>query len=93
MLDHIRRRNHIKFELKNRLIRSILKTPSLTFAQRHLAIYAKSSIPRSSSITRISNRCVYTGRKFSVLRKFQMSRFALRDKAYDGYLPGLRRHS
>lgn len=93
MLDHIRRRNHIKFELKSKLIKSILNTQTLTFAQRHLAIYAKASIPRSASLTRISNRCIYTGRKYSVIRKFQMSRFAVRVKAYDGTLPGIRRHS
>jgi len=93
VLDNTRRRNHIKFELKNTLLKSLFKTQTLNLSQQHLASYRKSSIPRSSSVTRIVNRCVYTGRKYSTIRKFQMSRFSTRFNSYEGLLPGVRRHS
>ena len=92
-LDNIRRQNHVKFELKNLLIKGVLLTPNLEFSRRHLAMYRKSSIPRAASIGRVVNRCVYTGRKYSTIRRFQMSRFAIRFHSYEGFMPGLRRHS
>jgi small subunit ribosomal protein S14 len=93
VLDNTRRRAHIKFELKSRLIKSLFSNRHLEFSQKHLASYRKSSIPRAASVTRIVNRCVYTGRKYSTLKKFQTSRFATRSNAYEGLLPGVRRHS
>lgn len=93
ILDQIRRKNYIKFEVKRKLLQSASGTNSLSVATRYLACYKKSSIPRSSSLTRVVNRCVYTGRKYSTLHKFQMSRFVLRVKAYEGLIPGLRRSS
>lgn len=84
---------YIKFELKNFLLKSSLKTPYVIPLHANLAVYRKSSIPRSSSITRIVNRCIYTGRKYSTIKKFQLSRFAIRFNSYEGLLPGLRRHS
>ena len=93
ILDHTRRRAHIKFEIKNKALQSLLKSSALSLSQRHLAAYRKSTLPRASSITRVVNRCTQTGRKYSVIRRFQLSRFAFRSNSYEGFLPGVRRHS
>ena len=93
VLDNIRRRNYIKFEIKSQLIRSLKKTSDLQLTQKCLLIYKQSSIPRASSITRVVNRCVNTGRKYSTLRKFKLSRFSFRTNSYEGLLPGVRRNS
>ena len=66
---------------------------STPLSNRYLAMYRRTSLPRNSSVTRIVNRCIYTGRKYSTLRKYQMSRFAMRFQSYSGVLPGVRRHS
>lgn len=47
------------------------------------------ALPRNSSRVRIRNRCNITGRPRAFLRKFQMSRIALRDFGLKGDIPGL----
>jgi small subunit ribosomal protein S14 len=51
------------------------------------------SLSANSSITRIKNRCILTGRSRSVYRFFKLSRIQLRKLASDGSLPGLSKHS
>ena len=93
MLDLIRRKAYIKFELKRSVLMSLLKSPTLPFYKRQLVSYRKVSLPRKSSIVQTVNRCHQTGRKYSTLKKYGLSRFALRVKTYEGALPGLRRYS
>lgn len=47
----------------------------------------------NSSITRIKNRCILTGRSRSVYRFFKLSRIQLRKLASEGCLPGLSKYS
>ena len=46
-------------------------------------------LPRSSSKTRIRNRCLVTGRPRAYYRKLKMSRISLRDLGSHGLIPGL----
>ena len=92
-LDKIRRKSFIKFELKKTLLKSIENTTDLSLSQKHLASYKKVLLPRSSSITRMVNRCTVSGRKYSTLKKYELSRFNFRHHSNEGFLPGLRRHS
>jgi small subunit ribosomal protein S14 len=46
-------------------------------------------LPRSSSKTRIRNRCLVTGRPRAFYRKLKMSRISLRDLGSAGLIPGL----
>ena len=93
MLDLVRRKAYIKFELKRAALCSLMRTPTLPFYKRQLASYRKVSLPRRSSVIQIVNRCHQTGRKYSTLKKYRLSRFALRTKVYEGSLPGMRRDS
>lgn len=93
LLDNHRRKLYVKFELKNKLFKSIIKNHTIPLSHRYLASFHKSNLPRSSSIVKQCNRCVQTGRSYSVLRKTQSSRFHFRFESYKGLLPGVRRHS
>ncbi|MEC5423878.1 30S ribosomal protein S14 [Virgibacillus sp. C22-A2] len=50
-------------------------------------------LPRDSSPTRLKNRCEITGRPRGYLRKFGMSRIALREYAHKGQIPGVKKSS
>ena len=46
-------------------------------------------LPRSSSRTRLRNRCWVTGRSRGYYRDFGLSRHVFREWAHDGLLPGV----
>ncbi len=50
-------------------------------------------ITQESSLTRIKNRCIMTGRSRSIYRFFKLSRLQLRKWASYGFLPGVSKHS
>ncbi|MCM3670983.1 30S ribosomal protein S14 [Mesobacillus maritimus] len=50
-------------------------------------------LPRDSSPTRLKNRCEVTGRPRGYLRKFKMSRIALREYGHKGQIPGVKKAS
>jgi small subunit ribosomal protein S14 len=65
------------------------KDKSLPFEDRLAAQIKLSEMPRNGSRTRCRNRCSLTGRPRGNLRKFGMSRIALRELASWGQVPGL----
>lgn len=50
-------------------------------------------LPRNSSPTRWTNRCVETGRSRSYMRRFGLSRIAFREHASRGEIPGVTKSS
>nr|YP_009252738.1 ribosomal protein S14 [Cymbomonas tetramitiformis]ANA56872.1 ribosomal protein S14 [Cymbomonas tetramitiformis] len=50
-------------------------------------------LPRNSSPSRLHNRCLVTGRPKGFYRYFGLSRQVLREMAYEGLLPGVRKAS
>jgi len=50
-------------------------------------------LPRNSSITRIRNRCVVSGRSRGILKDLKMSRIIFRQYALHGMLPGIKKSS
>jgi small subunit ribosomal protein S14 len=48
---------------------------------------------RNSSLTRIKNICILTGRSKSIYRFFKVSRLQLRKLASTGFLPGISKYS
>lgn len=61
--------------------------------ERFAAQMKLAKMPRTSSATRIRNRCVITGRSRGVYRKFGISRIMMRDMVAGGLLPGVRKAS
>ena len=68
---------------------SILKDESASFEDRLNAQIKLSQMPRDGSPSRYRRRCGLTGRPRGNLRKFGMSRIAVRDLAAWGQIPGL----
>ena len=93
LLDKSRRHYYIKFELKRRLLKSIKKNCQLPLNNRYFASFQLTTLPLKSAFTKPRNRCLYSGRKWNVLKKTQSSRFFLRREANRGYLPGVGRSS
>ncbi|MCU0331751.1 MAG: 30S ribosomal protein S14 [Ignavibacteriaceae bacterium] len=50
-------------------------------------------LPRDSSMTRLKNRCMFTGRARSYYRKFGISRLVFREMALKGEIPGVKKSS
>ena len=50
-------------------------------------------LPRNSSPTRRTNRCVETGRSRSFMRQFGLSRLSFREHAVKGEIPGVTKSS
>jgi small subunit ribosomal protein S14 len=69
------------------------------FADKRAELKAKgdyqalAKLPRSSSKTRVTNRCKISGRRHGYLRKFGCSRLCFREAALNGLIPGVTKAS
>jgi len=72
---------------------AVIKDPSATLEAKREAYAAIAKMPRDASPTRHRNRCGVTGRPRGYLRKFGMSRIAVRELAHRGELPGVMKSS
>jgi small subunit ribosomal protein S14 len=70
-------------------LKSIISNKDLSLSERFSAQVKLSQLTRNGSKSRIRNRCALTGRARGNLRKFGMSRIALRELASWGQVPGL----
>ena len=52
-----------------------------------------SQLPRNASPSRLSKRCLATGRKRAFIGRFKLSRIAFRELASQGYIPGVTKSS
>ena len=82
----------LKREKRQELKTKILDM-NLSPAERQDAVVALNKMPRNSSVTRLRNRCQFTGRVRGFLRKFKMSRLAFREMASNGMIPGVTKAS
>jgi len=74
-------------------LKSIINNKNLAPEDRFAAQLKLAAMPRTSSATRIRNRCMVTGRARGVYRKFNISRIMLREMAAEGVVPGVRKAS
>lgn len=51
------------------------------------------NLPRNSSPTRLTSRCIETGRSRSYMRQFGLSRISFREHAAKGEIPGVTKAS
>ena len=70
-------------------LKKMANDESLPLEERFEARLKLAKLPRSSSATRIRNRCEVTGRPRAYYRKLKMSRIALRELGSHGQIPGL----
>ena len=70
-------------------LKKIIKNPKSTFEEVDAAQMKLQKMPRDASPIRVRNRCSQTGRPRGFLRKFGISRVALRELALQGQIPGV----
>jgi small subunit ribosomal protein S14 len=74
-------------------LKAVIKNKELPAEERFSAQLKLAALPRTSSATRIRNRCIITGRARGTYRKFGISRIMLREMAANGLVPGVRKAS
>lgn len=70
-------------------LKKIINNPNSSVEQVDEAVVKLQKMPRDASPVRVRNRCSQTGRPRGFLRKFGISRVALRDLARKGQIPGV----
>lgn len=93
MMDLLKRRFYIKFELKKTFYKSLIFNKNIKIILRLYALYKLSHLQRYTSVTKINNRCVISGRSYNILSKFKYSRFVLRSETNQGNTVGFSRIS
>jgi small subunit ribosomal protein S14 len=78
-----------QYAAKRDELKAVANNEALPLEERFEARLKLAELPRSSSKTRIRNRCLVTGRPRAYYRKLKMSRISLRDLGSAGLIPGL----
>jgi small subunit ribosomal protein S14 len=78
-----------QYAAKRVALKAVANNEALPLEERFEARLKLAELPRSSSKTRIRNRCLVTGRPRAYYRKLKMSRISLRDLGSSGLIPGL----
>ena len=78
-----------RYAARREALKAIANDESLPLEDRFEARLKLAELPRSSSKTRIRNRCEVTGRPRAYYHKLKMSRIALRELGSQGQIPGL----
>ena len=70
-------------------LKKVINDPKSSLEQVDEAVIRLQKMPRDGSPVRVRNRCSQTGRSRGYLRKFGVSRIALRELALEGQIPGV----
>ncbi len=82
-----------KYWQYRRELKAKMVNESLSDDERYEASLKLQKLPRDTSPHRVINRCHLTGRPRGFLRKFGLSRIAVRELANMGKLPGVTKSS
>jgi small subunit ribosomal protein S14 len=93
LLDNFKRKIYLKYEIKNLILKSIINNNYTKLIYKYYSSYNKSKITTTALISKQTNRCFKTGRKWGISKKTRYSRFVFRTESYNGNLPGYRRAS
>lgn len=69
--------------------KKVISNPRSTPEEVDAAVLQLQRMPRDASPIRVRNRCSQTGRPRGFVRKFGISRVALRKLALEGQIPGV----
>lgn len=84
-----RRKMVARYAGKRKALKKIINNPESTPEEIDDAVIRLQKLPRDASPVRVVNRCSQTGRPRGYLRKFGISRVALRELALEGQIPGV----
>ena len=82
-----------RYAAKRAELTKIIKDPQAGWEDKQEAQRRLEKLPRSSSATRIRNRCALSGRPRGYMRMFKLSRIKFRELALEGKLPGVKKTS
>ena len=89
-----RREKLVELKKDKRLaLKKIILDANQPEEERMKAVEALNKLPKNSSRVRLRNRCLLTGRCRGYLRKFKLSRLCFREKASNGFIPGITKAS
>ena len=89
-----RRKEKVKlWAVRRAEAKKIINNPRSTPDEVDKAVIKLQKMPRDGSPARVRNRCSQTGRSRGFLRKFGVSRIALRELALEGQIPGVTKSS
>lgn len=69
--------------------KKIINNPASSIEEVDAAVVRLQKMPRDASPIRVRNRCSQSGRSRGYLRKFGISRIALRELSLEGQIPGV----
>ena len=84
-----RREMAARYAQRRQALKKIINSPNSSNEQIDEAVMKLQKMPRDASPIRVRNRCSQSGRSRGYLRKFGLSRIALRDLALQGQIPGV----
>jgi small subunit ribosomal protein S14 len=84
-----RREMAARYTERRQALKKTINSPTSTPEQVDEAVMKLQKMPRDASPVRHRNRCSQSGRSRGYLRKFGLSRIALRDLALQGQIPGV----
>ena len=88
LLKNVRKYSSLRAELKE-----VIKNPNVSPDEKLDAVAKLDRLPKTSSRTRLRNRCFKTGRPRGVIRRFNLSRICFREMALKGDIPGVTKAS
>jgi small subunit ribosomal protein S14 len=90
IVNNNRRKEKVKLYAERRAAaKKIINNPRSTPEEVDAAVIRLQKMPRDASPSRVRNRCSQSGRSRGYLRKFGVSRIALRNLALEGQIPGV----
>ncbi|MBP9664073.1 MAG: 30S ribosomal protein S14 [Pyrinomonadaceae bacterium] len=90
VVNNNRRKETVKLYAERRAAaKKIINNPRSTPEEVDAAVVRLQKMPRDASPSRVRNRCSQSGRTRGYLRKFGVSRIALRSLALEGQIPGV----
>jgi succinate dehydrogenase (ubiquinone) iron-sulfur subunit len=91
--DKKKRIQYKKNEIKRKILNSLLKNENLAKITKKKLRETLSQLNRNSSITRIKNRCMFTGRGKGIYSKLKLSRITFKEMAAQKILFGIQKSS
>lgn len=91
--DKKRRQMVADYEIEKLRLKAIVKNKLLPEIVQAKAKEDLAKHPRDSSIARLRNRCILTGRPRGVVREYGLCRMKFRELADKGYISGMTRSS
>ena len=87
--NEMRKKTVVLYATRRADAKKIINNPKSTPEEVDAAVIKLQKMPRNASPSRVRNRCSQSGRSRGYLRKFGLSRIALRDLALQGQIPGV----